>query len=769
MMRKVNIQSNQKVTAEDFNNLGTHPRESMDVMVRDMGGFPTPRYAGMSVEQLSVSTVRVSAGRVFKPDGGIYIFDFEGGQTIDFLAYLPAVAKRIATIVAYGTTVDTDIQPRTFLLDATTRDTEGREVATESRRAGFVGEVYGTESPTPLPPAIQSDYVAVAHVTLTPGGIERIEQLGANRVISVHGSAEAIAGITARLNAVGPQIDTLRTDISALGTRMTDKADAGFVNVLALDMARVKDVIGLPDDYATYAADRFLTDAESDTTHPAFAARVMEGARFPSAGEVQVPITLENPIDPKLTVTNTMALPRWTPGLRARVEGRDSEYALANTTVEMEELREVTETRTVRRMLGSQRYCTNSAWWRSGQYDPATGIFRRSGETFLIESIPGVRADRSGALGPNGIPLTRWLLANRYVEETLTETHWERVAVVSTVTGSVAAQTILNSQDGYLAGVDLFFTRKANAGDLRVLICDVSKNGRPMLDRVLAQATLTPAQLALHPAATQVSFKPVFMPKGARFAIVVLSTGAHFIAQVNGNKFGQGTVWYKIDGTWQQGDPQADFAFRLRFAQFESPITTVQLGALELAGGIDSIEVNADVCVPDGTRLDFEVRIGGIWYPLSAAQTGFNITQTLPALVQFRAVFVGTTDVMPALGLGATRSEVTLTRPANQMVHISTPRLMPAPVDEVQVILRLENWDAGQHMAVASLLTGAGYATLLAPDATVTQPAPDDPLAVIKRFTFAVPALTAFKIRVEGDIGGSGEHFHVAERLDIEF
>ncbi|MFU8778366.1 MAG: hypothetical protein ACNA7M_11950 [Roseovarius sp.] len=80
MMRKVNIQSNQKVTTEDFNNLGNHPRETMDAIVKDVAGFPTPRYSGMAVEQLSVSTVRVSAGRFLKPDGSIYTFDFEGGH-----------------------------------------------------------------------------------------------------------------------------------------------------------------------------------------------------------------------------------------------------------------------------------------------------------------------------------------------------------------------------------------------------------------------------------------------------------------------------------------------------------------------------------------------------------------------------------------------------------------------------------------------------------------------------------------------------------------
>src|SRR5690606_22200810 len=135
----------------------------------------------------------------------------------------------------------TALQPRTFLIDPETRATEGREVATENRRQGYVGFLLGVENPTPTPPAVASDYVAVAHVMLTPSGVESITQLTANRVVTNYRLSEDVATIDARLNVVGPQIDTLRTDVSGLAAGLRTKASQRFVSGLALDVARVKD------------------------------------------------------------------------------------------------------------------------------------------------------------------------------------------------------------------------------------------------------------------------------------------------------------------------------------------------------------------------------------------------------------------------------------------------------------------------------------------------------------------------------------------------
>ena len=134
------------------------------------------------------------------------------GTTIDLLDHLPAVAKRVATIIVYGNAIDTDLEPRTFLVDAGTGETEGREVAVENRRQAYVDKVLGQESATPQPAAINSDYVAIANVVLTPAGVESVTQLTANQLGSIRRNAERIAEHDARFAAVGPQIDTLKTE-----------------------------------------------------------------------------------------------------------------------------------------------------------------------------------------------------------------------------------------------------------------------------------------------------------------------------------------------------------------------------------------------------------------------------------------------------------------------------------------------------------------------------------------------------------------------------
>jgi hypothetical protein len=758
MQRTRNIQNNQKVSASDFVAMGSYPRESFDSLVADLGGFTAPRYVGFAVEQTAPSELRVGTGRYYKADGSVYGFDADGGATIDLLDHLPAVAKRVATIVVWGNAIDTALEPRTFLVDAGTGETEGREVAVENRRQAYVDKVLGQESATPQPAAIGSDFVAVAHIVLTPAGVESITQLTGNQLVSVRANLEKITEHEARFAAVGPQIDTLKTDIFGLGSSLRNKADFAFVRSLAGDVARIKEEIGLPDDYTAWGADRFLDLDETDTAAAGYAADVREGVRFPAIASVTVPITLENPLENRLYVNDNMALPSHASVTRLSVVGRDGEHALTSSTVETVELKQRTETRTRRIYYGTERQCTNSVWWRSGQYDAASGLFRRAGEVFAISTDRGP-VDQWG--------LTRWIRAPRYVDETVQQTYWDRVEVSENVTGSIVAQTFLNSQDGWLTHADLYFTKKAAAGDVRVMIVE-TVDGEPMLDRVLAKKTITPADLSLYPLKTAVAFKPTFLAKGTRYALVVISSGSHFLATVSNNKFAQGAIYYSIDGAMVQGDLFTDLAFGLRFAVFNAPIVTVQLGALELAGGIGTIDINSDSAIPEGTALEFQVRVGAEWRKLGP-QDG-NVLATLPSLAQFRAVFIGTTDVMPAIGVGATRSAVRLSRAANVMKHVSAARNLPAPINTVELVLKLENFDADVHTLTPTILCGAGFATIETADLVVDRPDPQEPTTILRTATFnlAAPA-DAYQIAVVGATTDPAAHFHVAERTDVAF
>lgn len=758
MQRKVNITPNQKVTTEDFNNFGAFPRASFDTLHRDAIDH-TVKYAGFATVQSAPAEVTVGAGRFYK-NGEVFYRDDEGGVSLDMLSDLPAVAKRIAIVVAYGNTVDTDLETRSILTDAATRQIEGQEIATESRRVAYLDAVYGQENATPVAPAISSDFVAVVEVVLTPAGIESIRALTGNQLPSVRKNKEAITVINNRLTAIGPELDTAKSNIAGLGAAMRGKANVGFVTDLAIDVANVKEEIGLPDDYTAWGTDHFLTTDEIDTDHPDFNATILEGGRFPYAAQANLPIALNNPLEPKVTVHDNMAVPNFAEQKLLSVTGRDGEYSLADTTIETVEVRELTRTRTVVRYHESQRVCTNSRFWRDGRYDPVEGIFIRGGETFEVANDGAVEAGNQG--------LSHWVRVRRYTEEQIEEPFFDRVVNTENVSGSVVGQTILQGSDGYLTSLNLFFTRKAVAGEVHVLISE-TKAGALDLKRTIARKTLAVADIDADPngeRATNINFGAVPLQKGARYAVVVMSAGAHFLATVEGNKLATGGIFYVQDGEIEQGDANVDLAMEAFFAEFAAPILQVELSPLSLGGGIDMIDINADTTVFEGTRLEFQVLIAGEWKTLSQDDA---ILATRPEFARFRAMFIGTKDIMPALGVTGARSNVEVSRPGSARTIVSAERTMPAAVTTVTVRVRYENWDDAHNASTVTLLHGAGFNTEVTADASIDTVAPDDAGAMIRELTFTVPSITSFKIKEVGATDDSRFADHVARLAYVAF
>jgi hypothetical protein len=761
MQRKVNITPNQKVTTEDFNNLGSFPRASFDVLHRDAIDH-TVKYAGFPAVQAAPAEVSVGSGRMYK-NGEVFFRSDEGGVAIDMLSNLPAVAKRIAIIVAYGNLVDTDLQTRSILTDAATRQIEGQEIATESRRVAYLDAVYGQENATPVAPAIASDFVAVAEVVLTPAGIESIRPLTANQLPSVRKNKEAITVINNRLTAIGPELDTAKSNIAALGDAVRGKADVRFVMDLAFDLADVKEQVDLPDDYTAWGTDHFLTADEVDSDHSDFSAKILEGGRYPYAATASLAVTLNNPLDSKVTVHGNMAVPKFSEQKLFSVRGRDGEYSLSDTTVETTEIRELTRTRTVIRYHESQRICTNAQFWQSGRYDEQAGIFRRGGETFEVENTTGNIYQGGGRHG-----LTHVVRVRKFTEVDIQEPFFDRVVTTETVSGSIVGQTLLQGSDGYLSSINLFFTRKAVAGEVQVLICE-TRAGAFDLSRTIARKTIAVADIASDPngeTATSVAFGALPLLKGRRYSLVVLSAGAHFLATVSGNKLASGAIFYVQDGEVVAGDPSVDLAFEAFFAEFESPIIQVELAPLSLGGGIDMIDINADTTTYDGTRLEFQVLVAGVWRSLSEDDA---ILASRPEFARLRAVFIGTKDIMPALGLTAARSNIELSRPSLDRTLISIARTMPAAVTTVTVRVRYENWDGDHNTSAVTLLHGAGFATELTAAAAVDSVPRDDPNALVRELSFTVPDITSFKIKEVGETDNSLFADHVARLGYVAF
>lgn len=751
--RLVIISQDQQLTDTDLNKIGEFQRSSLDHVVAD-GIEPGRKFTGFTVIGSGPAEVTVGAGRLYAA-GAVYARDDVGGVVIDLINNLPVVTNKIVAIAVWGQAVETATEPRTFLVDVDTEQTEARAVATESRRFANVNAVSGVEAADPLPPALDANVLAVAYVRLSPAGIVSITPVDENRLESTRNVANRAKELELWRGRAGARLDVLDTSVAGIQAALRGLAPNVLVFDMARDVARLKELSELPDTYTYYSADRYLTTDESDVANPDWLCKVEEGAKFPPAAERVAQMDLLNPIDPLVVKQNNFILPAFTEIERAKVTGNDAELSIAQYQYQTIETVQRERARTRIRYGGSQTVCTNGAWWRSGTYDPVTNIFRRNGEEWEVDP-----ADR-----PNATINHKWIRVTQFFVDTYSENYWENVVVTESVSGSFVAETFLNAEPGYITAVGLYFTRKAATGDVTLMIVE-TENGKPRFDAAVARVNFAAANIQTWPNVTKIPLPPTYLEKGKRYAIVPATPGNHFLATVQGNKNANGSLFYSTDGAFAQGDLTRDLAFTLYYAQFPSPRVEVQLQGLQLENGIADIDLNFDSMAPEGTEIVFEVQVAGAWKPLKAYDT--NILVGLPPLLPLRVVLLGTTDVMPGFGSGP-RFEAKTSRPRADFTHISTARELPAPCDTVEVTLRLEYWDAGRHTAVAKLRTGGTFATIETADAVVDIATPD-PNAILRRFTFNLAApVSAYKIEIEGTTNNVLLPFHVAERYDLAF
>jgi hypothetical protein len=746
------ISQDQELTNSDLTNIGKFAQSSIDHVVND--GIESGRkFTGFAALQTGPAQVTVGSGRLYQ-NGEVYFRDDDGGVVLDLLSILPAVTEKVVTIAVWGQVVDTATEPRTFLVDVDTEQTEARAVATETRRFANVNAVNGIESADPVAAALDSNVLAVAYVRLSTSGVVSITAADANRLESVRTVSNRTKDLESWRVRAGAAIDVLGTTVSGIQEQIGKLAPTNLVFEIARDTARLKELSELPETYTSYDADRYLTLAKSDTANVNYLAFVEEGVKFSPAQQFLSIVDLLNPIDPSVKKQDNFILPNYTEVQRDKLIGKDSEVSIAQYQFQTVQTVQKTIARTRIRYGGSNTVCTNGAWWRSGTYDAVTNIFRRNGETWSVAAADIART------GINH----QWIRVTQFFYDTYNDTYWEAITVNQAISASFMAETFLNTEPGYVTAVGLYFTRKAASGDITLMIVETNDNGAPAFNKVVARVAFPVAGIQLYPEVTKIPLPPTFLEKGKRYAIVPASAGNHFLAAVDGNKNTQGTFFYSTDAAWAQGDLTRDLAYTLYYADFVSPRVEVVLNALQLGGGIANIDLNFDSLIPDGTGITFEVQVNGVWKAINGDNT--NLLIGLPPLLPLRAVLLGTTDVMPGFGVGI-RSQALTSRPRADFKHISTARTLPAPCLTVEVNLRLEYWDPAHHTNVCKILTGAGFTTVETADSIVTEATPD-PKAVMRRYVFNVsPAISQYKIQIEGTTDNVLVTYHVAERYDI--
>lgn len=743
MDRQVIIKDYQEVSAEDFMNIQGHVRSGVDMLVKH-AIHDGQVYGGFEVAKDGSFGITIGEGVYFNA-GKTYMR--RAPMSLDLVQHQPVANKKMVAIVVWGGDVEQEPVYRDFVVNLETEETEARQINIQSARVAHLAAIGGMESGDPQPPNIPLDRIAVAFVILSPTGIESISANVDDDLSPTKKNDIRLTLVEQFQAEASPRIQTLGSDVANLANKSRGLVTNADLFGIAGDVARLKERFGLPDDYSDYGADHFLNGDESDTQNAEWMARLEEGVRFSPENEGISELGVFSSIDPHITQINGMILPKYKSLLRFSVSGYVDDLSISQYSQTGYEMVQKTMSRERVRWGGTYEYCTNSQWWREGNYDSVTGVFTRNGESFQV---------LSGDVNTNH----RWIRLRQFWRDTYEEPYWSVVETNYTLNGAQVAQTFLNTQEGWLTGIDLNFTKRGTSGDVHVLVTEVTPSGSPDPKKVIARKTLTFLKLKLFPEKTTVNLTPTYLKAGGRYAVVLITQGNHFVAMADGGRYLSGTFFYSTDGAYYEGDLTKDMMFGLRFAKFDSSRVVVNMKSLQLNGGIAGIDIMAPMVSPDACELTYEVQLPTGWVSISSVSP--SKLAGLPPNLPFRIVFQGTPDLHA--GLFLTGSQVKLQRPRTYFRHISTSRILAAASDRVRIEWQLGNWNGSRHTFTAKLKTPHGDEE---PDIVEDTPLPEDRIKRVMTFNLSQLA-PSFVIEAEGTTTTALDVFHVEERVDIE-
>lgn len=746
MERQVIYRDRQELQAADLNNSQTFTDEALQHLIKD-AITAERQLVGLALSAASATELQVSPGRLWVGDVG-KVYRLDQALALSLFGHLPLTDSRYLAVGVTGQEVETDAQPRDYLIDLQTGQTEPRVVTMERLRQVVVFLTPGQESPEPQKPVPPTGQTLLGYVLLNTAGIVSVEQNVAATMVRLFTALQRLGLVEHWQAFAQPKIATLASDLSLLAQtiaqfgrdRITQR-----LNELAADMARVKEKETLPTAYASYDIDRFVDTSDSETGHVEYAARIEEGLSFPWAGETYGQLALLNPfntdVHPALRDQGYL-IPAYAEAKRLELGPATGELSISQYQYQTFTLK------------------TGSAPVTLIQYGPtrwipakhlANGRWKRYWEKTWGTPPPELGYDLLQTKGKQVLIRYTWTwhldVPYQYLDTVTTQ-----------ISGSQIAQTYLNSQHGWLTKVGLPFTARDTNGAVYLSVCE-TRRGVPDLDRVLATASVTAANLLASPAATVFAFaRPLFLEAGKRYAFVLTTAGNHKVGTVAGTAYTQGAIYYSMDGEYHQGDYTKDLAMTLWFASFANPRVTVEMEPASLSGGIADLALQAKITAPDTTQLLVEYQFQGQWYPVDA-DTGPTLLG-LPAMLPIRLTFIGSTDLMPSIDLVG--STLWARRPATSFLHRALARTLAAPTSQVQVQVLLRDFDAGHHTLAPKLIVGGNELT-----ATSTSDATEEE-GVRRTAVFDIaPAASSYQVKLIGTTDSALVPFHLAERIDI--
>lgn len=748
MEKKVIYRDRQHLEHTDLNNTQDWADEALSHVVTD-AVTAEKQFTGLAVTASSATEITLSAGRLIDGSSG-KVYALEEPSVLSLFSILPLQDQKWLAISVLGSSDDTNTEPRDFLIDLDTRQVEPQVVAMQHRRVVIPNIAQGLESTTPEKPAAPTGYVLIAHVRLSPAGIQEIILAQTTRLPNLNQVNQRLIKAEGWITSAEPRLATIMTDISGMSSELAQRARLEQVTQLGFDMANIKERLEIPDDYVFYGADHFLDLAESDGTAPGYSANIMEGIRPPFDAVGVGQLALLNPLEPAAKRFDLgYIMPAYTETTRLRMEHRAGELTINQYQYVTTQATQKMQTRTRIRYGSARTVCTNSAFWNSGRYDPATGVLKVDGDTWQVDPKDYART----AINHQFVRVTQ------FWTDQWNEPYWDIDTTEHTVQGSQLAQTFLSAQTGWLTSAEIYLTGVAADGALNALITETSA-GLPDMEKVVAITSIAAAELAGGWQKIQWA-DPVYLEAGKRYALVLITGGAHRVGTTLGTEYTQGLLLYAQDDAYFSDADDRDLMLRLNFARFNTTRAVIQMAPLQLAGGINDIDILLVGWTPPGCQFWFEYQLNGVWTRI--AGDIINRLTLAPPLLPLRAVFLGTTDLMP--GINPSSSLAVVARYGTQFTHISTERTLAVASSNIRVRVLCEYFDPAMHTINCQLISGG---TTI--DADQTQIEPVNPIRgdrwVEFRFTPAA-AIGSYQIKLIGQTNDANHGWHVAERYDL--
>ncbi|QGA57783.1 hypothetical protein [Brucella sp. 2280] len=731
-MKTARIVANQNVTVTDYENLSDFPRDALDTLIQSaVSGQLDACYSGATVAKTGTTQVTVETPVILYKDGRLFTGQ-DTATVLNLLAHMPTSGnRRIVAILLQAQTANDATEPRDFIVNGSVwpPQVDPQPTATIEWRKASVAIQLGDQAPSPSKPVVDSANTVIAWVTLSSTEIVNVEQNTDNRITTLRSLASRVGVLEDWMDETKPVVEGLKTDVSKLLASNSDKLSKQMQVYLLEQLARVAEQAGMPEGKSYSKTDYFLDESDSDLENAQSLTKVEEGIRFADDNSATFTLGLLTPSDTSIQASQGgMVLPRYSENNLISITEKSTEHALANggSQTISHTLKTISKTRI--RYGDPFLVCTNAAWWGTGRYDQTKGIFyQNDGTEYNVEFTQD-----------NGGPQHYIMRARQIFYDTYEEPYWAATIVQASYTGQVAGNTFMMPRSGWVPGFHIYFSRvDAGGGDVRLGLCELFENGSPNYASCLAITTVAAADLKVHPAPTKFAIEPVFLEGGKRYGWFVITSGNHWLAMAENNKYAQGSFFVSTDGLWSQGSISLDACFEVMVAEFNAPRVTVNLNGWNLSGGICGIDLLTKQVVPDGCTISFEVQVGSVWHTIEQVATGASPLFNLPANINARMVLLGTTELMP--GINLSQSTVTVSRPRTNGVHVTKARTAPGPVTEIIEILTIEHFDEANHDLTCSILTGANFAMETQPTAVTDEVQPDGSTRRVFTWTLGSP------------------------------